>query len=100
MRLLAVIAWPAAALIRRRYAARLELTKQQAYARRLTGVAAIINLLFLLGWTVLVQSGLSNLSLFDGRLDAAFFLLHLLGFVGVLGAGRCDLERMAVAARP
>lgn len=84
--LLTVIVWPIAALIRRRHGLKFELTKQQALARRLVCAAAIVNLVFLIGWMVLVQSGLANLAVFDGRADVWFFLLHLLGFVGMIGA--------------
>jgi hypothetical protein len=49
--------------------------------------AAIVNLVFLIGWSMLVQSGLANLGLFDGRLNVWFVVLHLLGFIGVAGAG-------------
>lgn len=84
--LLTVIAWPVAALIRRRHGVAFELTKQQSLARRLVGATAIVNLVFLIGWAVLVQSGLSNLALFDGRADIWFFVLHLLGWIGLIGA--------------
>jgi hypothetical protein len=85
--LLTVIVWPVAALIRRRHGVAFELPRQQSLARRLLGATAIVNLVFLLGWTVLVQSGLSDLALFDGRADVWFYVLHLLGFIGTIGAG-------------
>jgi len=84
--LLTVIAWPAAALIRRRYAAAFGLTGREAVAYRLARAAAVVNLVFLLGWSVLIQTGLSDLVVFDGREDVWFLLLHLLGFVGTFGA--------------
>jgi CubicO group peptidase (beta-lactamase class C family) len=85
--LLTVIAWPVAALLRRRHGLAFELTKQQALARRLICAAAIVDLVFLIGWAVLLQSGLSDLALFDGRADVWFVGLYLLGFVGMVGAG-------------
>ncbi len=85
--LLTVIAWPVAALIRRRHGVTFELTKQQALARRLVCAVAIINLVALLGWTVLFQSGMSDLARFDGRADLWVVLLYLLGFLGLVGAG-------------
>lgn len=85
--LLTVIAWPVAALIRRRYGVTFEMTKQQTLARRLLGATAVVNLTFLVGWAVLVQSGLANLARFDGRADVWFIVLQLLGFVGLMGAG-------------
>lgn len=85
--LLTVIVWPVAALIRRRHGVTFELTKQQTLARRLVGATAIVNLGFLIGWSVLVQSGLANLALFDGRANVWLLVLHLLGFIGLLGVG-------------
>ncbi|WP_129779567.1 serine hydrolase domain-containing protein [Peristeroidobacter soli] len=85
--LLTVIAWPVAAFVRRRHGVTFEMTRQQALARRLVIAAAIVNLVFLIGWMMLIQSGLANLALFDGRMDAWFFVLHLLGFIGLAGVG-------------
>jgi CubicO group peptidase (beta-lactamase class C family) len=85
--LLTVIAWPVAALIRRRHGVTLEMTKQQTLARRLVGATAVVNLIFLIGWSVLVQSGMADLAMFDGRANVWFVVLHLLGFVGLLGTG-------------
>ncbi|MFC4307934.1 serine hydrolase domain-containing protein [Steroidobacter flavus] len=85
--LLTVIVWPVAALIRRRHGVTLEMTQRQTFARRLVIAAAVVNLVFLIGWAMLIQSGLANLALFDGRMDHWFFVLHLLGFVGLIGVG-------------
>ncbi|HEY5755418.1 MAG TPA: serine hydrolase, partial [Steroidobacter sp.] len=85
--LLTLIVWPVAALIRRRHGVALELTKQQKLGRRLVIAAAIVNLAFLIGWAMLVQSGLGNLASFDGRMNVGFVVLHLLGFIGLAGAG-------------
>jgi hypothetical protein len=84
--LLTLIAWPVAALIRRRHGLKFELTPQQRLARRWVCVAALVDLIFLIGWVVLVQSGMSDLALFDGRADVWFLVLQSLGFVGVIGA--------------
>jgi hypothetical protein len=85
--LLTVIVWPIAASIRRRHGVTLVLTKQHRLARRLVIAAALVNLIFLIGWAMLVQTGMSNLAMFDGRADAWFVVLHLLGFIGLAGAG-------------
>jgi CubicO group peptidase (beta-lactamase class C family) len=85
--LLTVVGWPVTALIRRRYGISLKSTGQQLLARRLVLAAVVINLVFLIGWALLVQSGLSDLALFDGRLDNWILVLQLLGFFGVIGAG-------------
>jgi hypothetical protein len=85
--LLTVIGWPVAALVRRRYGATLALAGQQAVAHRLARVAAIVALVFLLGWTLIVQTALSDLALLGGGVDAPFMVFQLLGFVVLVGAG-------------
>ena len=84
--LLTIIAWPAAALIRRRYAAAFGLIGREAVAYRLVRATALVNLVFLLGWSVLIQTGLTDLVVFDGRADVWFWLLHVLGLLGTVGA--------------
>ncbi|WP_157994614.1 serine hydrolase domain-containing protein [Peristeroidobacter agariperforans] len=85
--LLTLIGWPLAAWIRRRYGVTLEMTKQQTLARRLVGATAIVNLAVVIGWMTMIQNGLGNLALFDGRTNVWFVVLHFLGFVGLIGAG-------------
>lgn len=84
--LLTVIFWPVSALIRRRYGATFALAGQQALAYRLVRVAAIVNLVFLLGWVLMVQAS-SDLAALGGGLDPWFSLLHLIGLMGVAAAG-------------
>ena len=84
--LVTVIGWPVAALVRRRYGAAFALVGQQALAYRLTRVAAIVGLVFLLGWALIIQSGLSDLAVFS-RIGGRVALLHTLGFVCLIGAG-------------
>jgi hypothetical protein len=83
--LLTVIAWPAAALMRRRHGAAFALTGREAVAYRAVRAAALVNLSFVLGWSVLIQTGMSDLAVFDGRADVWFSVLHLLGMLGAVG---------------
>jgi hypothetical protein len=85
--LVSVVAWPVAALVRRRYKAARALTGPQVVAHRLTRVAAIVGLLFLAGWAIVIQRGLSDLSAFGGRMDWAVALLHLVGVLVIAGVG-------------
>jgi CubicO group peptidase (beta-lactamase class C family) len=85
--LLTVIYWPVAALIRRRYGAAFALVGRQALAYRLARVAAIVSLVFLLGWALIIQTGMSDLAAFGGRMDGWIMLFQLLGLVGLIGAG-------------
>jgi CubicO group peptidase (beta-lactamase class C family) len=84
--LLTAIAWPVSALIRRRYGAAFALTGQQALGFRLVRATAIVDLAFLLGWALLIQTGLANLAVFGGGADGWFWLLHLSGLLGAVGA--------------
>ncbi|GFE84208.1 FmtA-like protein [Steroidobacter agaridevorans] len=85
--LLTLIGWPVAAWIRRRHGVTLEMTKQQTFARWLVGGTAIVNLAVVVGWMTMIQYGLGNLALFDGRTNVWFVVLHLFGFIGLFGAG-------------
>jgi CubicO group peptidase (beta-lactamase class C family) len=85
--LLTVIAWPVAAIIRRRRGAAFPLTGKEALAYKATRIAAIVLLVFLLVWMFIVQAGDADLASYDGRLDAVFVIAYLLGFLGVIGAG-------------
>jgi hypothetical protein len=85
--LLTVIAWPVAAIIRRRSGAAFPLTGKEALAYKATRIAAIVQLVFLLVWMFIVQAGDADLASYDGRLDAVFVIAYLLGFLGVAGAG-------------
>jgi CubicO group peptidase (beta-lactamase class C family) len=85
--LLTVIAWPVAAILRRRRGIAFPLTGREALAYKATRIAAAVLLIFLLGWLLIVQAGEADLASYDGRLDAWFVLLYLLGFIGLVGAG-------------
>ena len=85
--LLTVIHWPMAALIRRRYGAAFALVGQQALAYRLARVAAIVSLVFLFGWALIIQTAMSDLAAFGGRMDGWVMLFQVLGLLGLIGAG-------------
>ncbi|MBB6095842.1 CubicO group peptidase (beta-lactamase class C family) [Povalibacter uvarum] len=83
----AVVSWPVGALTRRYYRAPLDRTGLAKLAHRLVRVVAILGLTFLVGWMVVVQSGLSNLASFDGRLNGGLTLLHIVGLLCIAGIG-------------
>ena len=84
--LLTAIQWPASALIRRRYGAQFPLVGRPALVYRLARVAAITGLVFLLGWTLILQAGLSDLAAFS-QMDAWVMMFQLLGVICIAGAG-------------
>jgi CubicO group peptidase (beta-lactamase class C family) len=83
--LLTALAWPIAAWRRRRRGASLPLSPRELSIYRLARVVALVDVLFLLGWMMLVSAG-NDLAAYDGHLDWAFFVLHLLGIAGAVGA--------------
>jgi hypothetical protein len=97
--LLSVIAWPVAALVRRRYGVSLHMDARRVAAHRLARVAAMIAVVFLLGWALIVQAGLADLAKFGGAMDAPILLFQILGWVALVGCGCCGLECLARVAR-
>jgi CubicO group peptidase (beta-lactamase class C family) len=85
--LLTVLHWPIAALVRRHHGARLSLAPREALARTLVRVGAIVGLVFLLGWMLVIKSGMGDISAFGDSLDPSLRALHLLGLLAVAGAG-------------
>jgi CubicO group peptidase (beta-lactamase class C family) len=84
--LLALALWPVAALVRRRYGARLQMAPADRMVRRLVKLACAADLVVLLGWLVFLSlAGREPGSLTD-RLYPFLYLLMALGIVGVLGA--------------
>jgi CubicO group peptidase (beta-lactamase class C family) len=82
-----VVSWPVAALTRRYYRVPPVRAGLAKLAHRLVRIVAILGLTFLVGWMALVQSGLSNLASFDGRLNGAIALLHVVGLLCIAGIG-------------
>ena len=83
---LTVLAWPIAAWRRRRRGTPLALSPRELQIYRVARVVALIDVVFLIGWMGIVSAGNADLAAYDGRLDVYFYVLHLLGFVGAVGA--------------
>ncbi len=83
---LTVVAWPIAAWRRRRRGTPLALSPREISWYRLVRVVAIVDIVFLAGWMGIVAAGNSDLAAYDGHLDLWFYVLHLLGFIGAVGA--------------
>ncbi|MEO8449558.1 MAG: serine hydrolase domain-containing protein [Gemmatimonadota bacterium] len=83
---LAVLAWPAGALIRRRYRRSSMMSGRQLLAYRLVRVVALVDLGFLAGWGLLFQRlAAGEAELFSNRLDPWLRILQTLGAVGAVG---------------
>lgn len=82
---LAALWWPAAALVRRRYGARLERTGQALRVYRLSRVAIVGTVLVWLGWIVLFSRTMADFRRFSTDLDKWLVLLGIGGWVAGLG---------------
>jgi CubicO group peptidase (beta-lactamase class C family) len=83
---LTALAWPIAAWRRHRRGTPLALSPRERSVYRLARVVALVDVVFLLGWLLLISAGNSDLAAYDGHLDWAFYALHLLGIIGAAGA--------------
>jgi CubicO group peptidase (beta-lactamase class C family) len=83
---LTILAWPIAAWRRRKRGTPLALSPRELQIHRVARVVALIDVVFLIGWMGIVSAGNADLAAYDGRLDVWFYVLHVLGFVGAVGA--------------
>lgn len=83
---LTALAWPIAAWRRRRRGTPLALSPRELSVYRLARVVALVDVVFLVGWVMLISAGNADLAAYDGHLDWAFYALHLLGMIGAVGA--------------
>ena len=84
--LLTLIAWPLAALARRRYGATFPLQGRARSAYRWVRIAAVGLLLLLAGWTWQIQRMSTEVAALTSKSDPWLWLLQLLGLVVFLGA--------------
>jgi hypothetical protein len=85
MLVLTVIFWPIKAVLRWRYASPFPYTGRAATMYRLTRVVALIDLVFLGGFFAALLYGAGHLAFFDAPTDPIFFLLEVLGVIGIVG---------------
>jgi CubicO group peptidase (beta-lactamase class C family) len=83
---LTALAWPIAAWRRRRRGVPLALAARELSVYRLARVVVLADIVFLLGWFILISAGNADLAAYDGHLDWVFYALHLLGMIGAVGA--------------
>ena len=82
--LLTVIAWPIAVVRRRRVQAATALPAREATVYQGVRVAALLYLIFAIGWFLIVQAG-NDLAAYDGRMDGWFVVMQTIGLLGVVG---------------
>jgi len=85
------LAWPAAALMRRRFGAVLTLAGTDIRAHRLSRIAAGLVVVTLTAWVVTLVTSLSNVKLLSPDLDWWFWVLQLVSLVVFPGAALVTL---------
>lgn len=83
--LLTALSWPAGAIARRRYGAKLALTGKDRTAYRLVRGFSALVVLVLIGWAVAISTMMSDLNLLSGPLDWLVVLLQITGLIAFIG---------------
>ena len=84
--LLTLILWPIAALIRKHYGKKLNLTLSERRLRLVVRVISALDLIFLAGLVILLAQAEKNLDILSFRFDIWFRLLQGIGTIGVVGS--------------
>ena len=84
--LLTVLLWPVAALVRRHYGRKLDLTKGERRLRLAVKMICAIDLLFLAALAALMTYGFEHLWILNVRLDKWIHLIQVVGLIGAAGA--------------
>jgi hypothetical protein len=83
--LLTTLVWPAAALVRRRYGAKLGLEGRELQIYRLSKLAATLILLMLVGWVLVVGVMLEDIDNLNASMDPILWILQVLSLVVFVG---------------
>jgi hypothetical protein len=82
---LTVLFWPVKAMLRWRYAQPLNISDRALTYYRLARVAALVDVVFLVGWVTFFLLAQVSLSYLDAATDPYLRALQVLGVVGVVG---------------
>jgi CubicO group peptidase (beta-lactamase class C family) len=83
--LLTILLWPVAWFVRKHYDYKLDLTPAERLLRLSVRIVLVLDLIFVAAITGLVFYGLSHLWIFSDRGNIWFWLVQLVGLVGVAG---------------
>jgi len=83
--LLTLLLWPVAALLRRHYGRKLELTPSQKRWRLLARLACALNLSFVIAFAVTFVMASKDIGLLSSRMDLWLRIVQIVGWLGVLG---------------
>jgi CubicO group peptidase (beta-lactamase class C family) len=82
--LLNLILWPVAAWIRRHYGITLGLSLSEKRWRTIVRLICAVNLLFVIGFVVILAQADSNLSILNTKMDFWFHLVQIVGLIGIV----------------
>ena len=82
---LTLLLWPVAALVRRHYHRKLELSSGDRRWRLLVRIVCALNLAFVVAFALAIGRGLSDPAKLNRGLDPVLHLIELIGWLGVLG---------------
>jgi hypothetical protein len=82
---LTAISWPVAAIVRRRYGARLALDAKSLKAYRFSKIAAILLLAALAAWALTLSAMIKDINNLGAKFDAAVRFSQIFGFVVFIG---------------
>lgn len=83
--LLTVLLWPIAALVRRHYRQPLALSPQAVRWYRRSRIAALLHLLFALGWVYVLSRAAASFVNLDNGFDVTLRLVQLVGIAAIVG---------------
>jgi CubicO group peptidase (beta-lactamase class C family) len=83
--LLTLVLWPVAALVRRRYGHRLDLTAAERRLRLAVRIVCALNILFIVAIFSLALYGFEHLWVFSDQGNVWFYLIQVIGVVGTIG---------------
>ncbi|HKF53979.1 MAG TPA: serine hydrolase [Blastocatellia bacterium] len=86
MMILTLLLWPVAALVRRHYGRRLELSKGERRLRLAVRLVCLVNVVFIIALIVLLVIGFEHIWLLNEHLDKWIHLVQILGLIGSAGA--------------
>jgi hypothetical protein len=83
--LLTVLAWPAAALVRRHYGAKLRFDGRDRQLYRAARIVCLALVLFLAGWQLVLNSLSGGFGMTASSRDWVYWLIRLIGLIGLVG---------------
>lgn len=82
---LTLVLWPVAALVRRHYGRKLDLTPAQRRSRLLVRLVCAADLAFVVAWFATLSGAFNDPAKLNRGLDPVLHVVELIGWVGVLG---------------